>query len=111
MGSVPASAAGHSAAVLRVPLPAHGAGVPVRGLVLVVLRGAGVGATGAGLQGHRGVRRLFSGRPALYSVPGSGSVGGSTSAARVLPQSGPQHRRSQPVLQRGPPQVCLALKK
>lgn len=108
LGTVPPPASRHPPALLRLPLPANGAGVPVRGVVLVVLRRARAGAPGEGLQGDRGVRRLAGGRPALHTVPGSGAAGGPTPAAGLLPQGGAEHGRSQQVLQRGPSQVSEA---
>jgi len=105
LGAVPAAAARLAAALLRVPLPADGAGAPLRRLLLAVLRRAGAGAAGARLPRHRGVRGVAGGHAALHPVPGAGSAGGPAAAARLLPQGGAQHGRSQPLLQRGPPQV------
>lgn len=105
LGAVPQASSRHTPALLCLPLPADGAGVLVRGVVLVVLWRAGAGAQGEGLQGDRGVCCLAGGRAALHPVSGSGAAGGPTPAAGLLPQGGPEHRRSQQVLQRGPPQV------
>lgn len=107
LGAVPAPSSRHAPALLCLPLPADGAGVPVRGVVLVVLRRAGAGAPGEGLQGDCGVRCLAGGRPALHPVLGSGAAGGPTPAAGLLPQGCEEHRRSQQVLQRGSPQVSV----
>ena len=105
LGAVSPPTQSHSAALLHLPLSAAGAGLPLRGLLLALLRGAGAGAPGDGLQGDCGICSISGGRAAVHSVPGAGAAGGQTPAACFLSEGGEDRRWGESVLQRGLSQV------